>query len=219
MYEELTTFLAQVEAVLNSRPIRVLSDDPSDAVALPPGHLLTGQSLIAPPETDLSGSKVCCLSRYRRHSLLRRHFWDEWRATNISKKQWNSKIYPFLQKYDSLLLNIKLLQVGRRLSKSDLPFYAKYPLLLTKSSHFIKIYFRNLHLSQCQLGPKALIVISCEKIWVVNVWEVARKVVRDCVPCVRFKPRWTEKIMADLPIDRVSHFTWFVRTDIYDAKN
>ena len=50
------------------------------------------------------------------------------------------KLNPFLQKYDCGFLNIKLLRVGGRLSNSNLPYDAKYPLLLLKSSHFIKIY-------------------------------------------------------------------------------
>ena len=40
--EKLTTMLVEVEAVLNSRPIVAISDDPSDEVTLTPGHLLIG---------------------------------------------------------------------------------------------------------------------------------------------------------------------------------
>ena len=74
------------------------------------------------------------------------------------------KLNPFLQKYDVGFLHLKLLRVGGGLSKSSLPYEAMYPLLLTKSSHFVRIYFRDL--SQCHVGPKALIAISrlgCER--------------------------------------------------------
>ncbi|KAH8278327.1 hypothetical protein KR026_006181, partial [Drosophila bipectinata] len=47
--EELHTVLVGVKAVLNSRPLGALSQDPSDGVALTLGHLLTGGRLIAPP--------------------------------------------------------------------------------------------------------------------------------------------------------------------------
>ncbi|KAL7723705.1 hypothetical protein ACLKA6_017693 [Drosophila palustris] len=47
--EELQTVLVGVEAVMNSRHLGPLSQDPSDGEALTPAHLLIGGSLIAPP--------------------------------------------------------------------------------------------------------------------------------------------------------------------------
>lgn len=43
-FEELATLLVQVEGCLNSRPITALTEDANDSVALPPAHLLIGQS-------------------------------------------------------------------------------------------------------------------------------------------------------------------------------
>ncbi|KAL7723686.1 hypothetical protein ACLKA6_014920 [Drosophila palustris] len=47
--EDLQTTLVAVEAVLNSRPIGALSDDPSDGEALTPGHALIGGPLTVMP--------------------------------------------------------------------------------------------------------------------------------------------------------------------------
>lgn len=62
-YEEFSTFLAQVEAVLNSRPLCALTEDPDDIAALTPGHFLTGGPLTALPEPSLEDISVPRLSR------------------------------------------------------------------------------------------------------------------------------------------------------------
>jgi len=52
-FEEMATFLAKVEACLNSRPVQALSDDPEDLSALTPGYFLIGGPLNAMPEPSL----------------------------------------------------------------------------------------------------------------------------------------------------------------------
>lgn len=47
-FEEHTNFLAQVEGVLNSRPICQLTDEPADMEPLTPAYLLTGRSIVLP---------------------------------------------------------------------------------------------------------------------------------------------------------------------------
>ncbi|KAH8298723.1 hypothetical protein KR059_011105, partial [Drosophila kikkawai] len=49
-FEELATLLAKIEACLNSRPISLMSEDPTDLVALSPGHFLIGGPLLAVSE-------------------------------------------------------------------------------------------------------------------------------------------------------------------------
>ena len=44
-FEELTTLFCQIEAVLNSRPISVMSDDPNEVEPLTPAHLSIGHRL------------------------------------------------------------------------------------------------------------------------------------------------------------------------------
>ena len=52
-FEEFYTLLCQVEAVLNSRPLCPLSNDPDNLQVLTPGHFLIGTSLLAPPDYNL----------------------------------------------------------------------------------------------------------------------------------------------------------------------
>ncbi|XP_046608812.1 uncharacterized protein LOC124299590 [Neodiprion virginianus] len=52
-YEDISTLLMQIEAVLNSRPLSALSEDPDDLVALTPGHVIRGAPLTTIPEPSL----------------------------------------------------------------------------------------------------------------------------------------------------------------------
>jgi len=77
-FEELTTFLAEVEACLNSRPLQALSDDPEDLNALTPGHFLVGGPLLAIPEPTLLDASAGRLSRWRLLQQMRDHLWQRW---------------------------------------------------------------------------------------------------------------------------------------------
>ncbi|KAH8260733.1 hypothetical protein KR038_008634, partial [Drosophila bunnanda] len=64
--EELEIVLVGIEAIMNSRPLGALGQDPSDGEALTSGHLLTGGPLVAAPALrtpDQAG--LSCLRRWR----------------------------------------------------------------------------------------------------------------------------------------------------------
>jgi hypothetical protein len=52
-YEECYTLLCQIEAVLNSRPLTPMSEDPNDLMPLTPAHYLIGGPVDAYPETSV----------------------------------------------------------------------------------------------------------------------------------------------------------------------
>ncbi|XP_011861147.1 PREDICTED: uncharacterized protein LOC105558193 [Vollenhovia emeryi] len=77
-YEEMSTLLAQVEAVLNSRPISPLTDDPDDIKALTPGHFLIGGALATIPEPSLELENRSHLSRWQLNRQMLESFWKRW---------------------------------------------------------------------------------------------------------------------------------------------
>ena len=52
-YEQLHTYVVEIESILNSRPLTPLSPDPNDFLPLTPGHFLIGKSMTSFPEGNL----------------------------------------------------------------------------------------------------------------------------------------------------------------------
>lgn len=69
-FEELSTILSQIEAILNSRPLVPLSNDSSDLQVLTEGHFLIGDSLTSFPEKDISETKENRLTRWQNAVLV-----------------------------------------------------------------------------------------------------------------------------------------------------
>lgn len=97
-YEEMVTLLSQVEACLNSRPLRALTDDPDDPAALTPGHFLIGEPLraiVGPSLEDLPQGR---LDRWQRLQQMRDHLWRRWSqeylAGLIQRNKWCKEAPP-----------------------------------------------------------------------------------------------------------------------------
>ncbi|XP_065365540.1 uncharacterized protein LOC135958568 [Calliphora vicina] len=76
-FEEFSTILARIEAVLNSRPISALSEDPSDLTALTPGHFLRGAPLMAFPEQTYENISV--VNRWEKLKAIHHQFSIRWK--------------------------------------------------------------------------------------------------------------------------------------------
>ncbi|XP_076678236.1 uncharacterized protein LOC143374185 [Andrena cerasifolii] len=92
-FEGFTTCLAEIEAILNSRPLTPLSSDPNDLSPLTPGHFLIGDSLTSTPECDLTSVKTGRLSSWQHIQQLRQHFWSRWYKEYLNelivRKKWH----------------------------------------------------------------------------------------------------------------------------------
>lgn len=90
-FEEFTTVLTQVEAILNSRPLTPMSTDPLDFLPLSPAHFLVGRPLTAPVSADIHEVPAHRLTRYQRVEQIRQHFWRRWAREYVSELQTRSK--------------------------------------------------------------------------------------------------------------------------------
>lgn len=79
-FEEMTTVLTRIEAILNSRPLCSNLTDPNDGNDyLSPGHFIIGQPLLALPEPDLTNLPVPRLARWQLMKQCTQEFWSRWR--------------------------------------------------------------------------------------------------------------------------------------------
>lgn len=90
-YEELSTLLTQIEAVLNSRPLSPLSEDPTDLGALTPSHFLIGEPLNSLPEPSLLQLSQSRLSRWQLLQQKFQYFWKRWSSECMQRYQAISK--------------------------------------------------------------------------------------------------------------------------------
>lgn len=90
-FEEIITLFAQVEAILNSRPLCPLSSSPNDLLSLSPGHFIIGRPLTALPLPALAEKDGNQYNRYKRLETIRQHFWQRWQKEYLSELQQRTK--------------------------------------------------------------------------------------------------------------------------------
>ncbi|XP_062530828.1 uncharacterized protein LOC119630214 isoform X1 [Bombyx mori] len=91
-YEEMSSCLCQIEAILNSRPLTPISSvRPLDLTALTPAHFLIGRPLTSVPHPQITDGNITRLERYQRVELIRQHFWKRFINEYISLLQQKSK--------------------------------------------------------------------------------------------------------------------------------
>ncbi|XP_041631135.1 uncharacterized protein [Drosophila kikkawai] len=84
-FEELATLLAKIEACLNSRPISPMSEDPTDLVALSPGHFLIDGPLLAVSEPLIEENPISIINRWRRLKALHQQFCVRWKEEYLKE--------------------------------------------------------------------------------------------------------------------------------------
>jgi hypothetical protein len=70
--------LTKIEAIINSRPLTPMSEDPNDYKALTPAHFLIGRMIIAKPERNFIPVNQNRLDRWNQLQQLQQKFWDVW---------------------------------------------------------------------------------------------------------------------------------------------
>ncbi|XP_046868338.1 uncharacterized protein LOC124460789 [Drosophila willistoni] len=88
-YEQMRTLLAQVSAVVNSRPLCYNSD--TDINYLSPAHFLIGRPLTTIPEADLGHIPVGRLGYWQSIQSMMQGFWKQWHQEYLTTLQQRPK--------------------------------------------------------------------------------------------------------------------------------
>jgi len=108
-FEEMSTLSTQIEAILNSRPLTVLSSDPNDLRPLTPGDFSIGQPLVALPSPDLTSTPINRLTRWELIRQCTQSFWNRWSSEYLSSLQRRTKWtrqQPNVEVGDIVLINM-----------------------------------------------------------------------------------------------------------------
>ncbi|XP_067615752.1 uncharacterized protein [Eurosta solidaginis] len=90
--DQLVTLLVEIAAILNSRPLYPLSDDPNDMQALTPGHFIIGEPLILPPLFLVDDQPTSLgIKLWQQRQTMLQHFWNRWQADNLNSLQERKK--------------------------------------------------------------------------------------------------------------------------------
>ncbi|XP_059839386.1 uncharacterized protein LOC132401297 [Hypanus sabinus] len=100
-HEVLCTLMAEVTAIMNSRPLLPVSSDPENPFILSPSMLLTQKAGAPPPPGDFS-DKDLYTKQWRQVQALANQFWPRWRQ----------KYLPLLQQRQKWTEPHRNLQVG-----------------------------------------------------------------------------------------------------------
>lgn len=86
-YEQLCTVLCKIEAVVNSRPITPMSNDPNDLRALTPGHFLIGRPLLTKPERNYIDVRENRVDKWNMLQQIQQKFWSSWYHDYLHHRQ------------------------------------------------------------------------------------------------------------------------------------
>lgn len=90
-YEELETVFIEIEAILNSRPICKMSQDPNDLTALTPGHFLIGEPLTTAIDATAIVKTTSLSTHWKAISHIKNEFWRRWSREYLNELQYRHK--------------------------------------------------------------------------------------------------------------------------------
>ena len=115
----------------------------------------------------------------------------------LSKKHYLKHLNPFLD-------SDGLLRVGGRLSRSQMDFDSRHPLILHGKHRLINLLIEREHKRLCHAGPKLLLGTLQQRYHIISARSIVRKHTRECIICSRTSPKVSTQLMGQLSRERVN---------------
>lgn len=109
-FEDVATFLAQVDVVFNLRPISALFDYPKDISALTSGHLNRGEAFTTISEPSFSFVPESELFHFQRIQKRFQGLWDRWSTECLRAYQSMSSFQDHVSSFQNSFLKIVFLK-------------------------------------------------------------------------------------------------------------
>ncbi|XP_011312895.1 uncharacterized protein [Fopius arisanus] len=81
-----------------------------------------------------------------------------------------------------------IMRVGGRLQQANIPFFQKHTVLLPKNHHVTNLTINAEHLAQIHSGVQNTLHGLRREFWLLDGRSQVRKIVRQCLPCLRARP-------------------------------
>ncbi|GFR08859.1 integrase catalytic domain-containing protein [Trichonephila clavata] len=96
----------------------------------------------------------------------------------------------------------KILCVGGRLRHSNLPAEQKHPMLIPNNHPICDLIIKHYHVSYLHTGTEATLANIRTKFWIVNGRSKVKRVIKQCIKCLKVSAKGKNQMMADLPSAR-----------------
>lgn len=116
-YEEMTTFLHQIEACLNSRPLCAQSEDINDSIILTPSHFLIGREAVGIPD-PISNVNTDLVNKWKHIQRMKKDFWKSWTKDYLHQLQ---QRYKWKQDHQNVQIGTVVLIKDENISPSKWP--------------------------------------------------------------------------------------------------
>ena len=128
------------------------------------------------------------------------------KSSSVNPKSKLLSLTPFLDQ--------GLIRVGGRLKHSSFSFGKKHPIILSSKHHLTYLILKYEHAKLLHCGPQLLLSHVREIYWPLAGKNLAKRIVRECMVCFKFKPTIPQALMGNLPEPRVTPKPPFLHTGV-----